>query len=1149
MSKLTKFQLVCAAVLALIGTGSASAFSASNYRSTSKLATGKWVKISIPESGMYEITYDELRAMGFNNPQKVKVYGNGGNRITEVLTGAYPDDLNAVPILRTENKICFYGNGPLSFSITDYSSSPRFVRQFNPYSQVGCYMLTEDSSTDRSPVQRPTVTVNNYVNKPTSLSCFIHENELVSISSSGKEMLGEDFANIHQMIDYYLPDLADSTIMVNTAVGANATAISYVTGILHSGGHSDTTSYTASSSRIYVPANNYVYYNYASPVGKVKLTHPQERGQFEPMLACTASDFKMNMARLDYFIITYQRNNVINPEADNQLLMTYGVTTGSERFQLPNASDDVVVWNLNNRQAPTNVTLTPYNDESGQGKAFFSSSASTSMYVAFDPTKTLKKVSAYEPVENQNLHGLAVPDLLIITDALFMEQAERLAQMHRAIDGIDVAVVDQKQVFNEFTSGTPDATAYRLICKMFYDRDKTKFKNLLLFGTGTFDNRAIQGEHPGQLMTYQSDNSNYEDFTFTSDDFFGFLEDNSGNNISGERLSIGVGRITCADVDEARTDVDKIIEYYATPDYGVWRNNTLVMSDSPENGQYMFQGEGYKNQIDNELGTGMHVTTVHNTMYPRSTTEPTVDITRKTATEARQLVNNTLKNGVYFATYVGHAGPTALTKYNHMWETSDVVTTSYRHLPIMSTACCDVAHYDMDSRGIAELMFHKRDGGAIALLTTSRMVYATHNDQLNKYFLNALFSNASQGAMPTLGEAYKNSKLSYTTANTNKMSFFLLGDPAMRVNYPITLFNVTKVNGTDVSGTGNMAQIRPLTQFEVEAQVVDSEGNLDTSFNGDATATLYDKQDLFTTLSFTVNGVKTDRNIYFNREKLAEVDGRVVNGKFKATITVPREVMASGETVQLRVYAHKDNSDYMVNGFNRNITMQPYDASAAISDNQAPVITSMYINDEESFSNASVISGSSMLYLSASDDIALNLQSNSVDRGMTLVLDGGRPSYQDISSYAVTQDGGKTVTLEFPLSNLAEGLHTLTFTIHDVVGNSASRTITFMVGQNSTATLTADKLPAYLDGDVNFDFESSLSIAPEVIVRVTDATGKLVWKTTTSSFPVNWDMKDMSGKTVPAGLYRYYGTYNDGSNYGGTPISRLIVLDPVKTAN
>lgn len=131
-------------------------------------------------------------------------------------------------------------------------------------------------------------------------------------------------------------------------------------------------------------------------------------------------------------------------------------------------------------------------------------------------------------------------------------------------------------------------------------------------------------------------------------------------------------------------------------------------------------------------------------------------------------------------------------------------------------------------------MFHKRDGGAIALFTSSRMVYATDNDMWNRFLLKGFFSYEAKGYMPTLGEAYKASKVGFAAANTNKLSLFLLGDPAIKVNYPLSLFNITEVNGTDVTAESAMAQVSPLCKFDIKAQVVDADGNLDTSFNGDA---------------------------------------------------------------------------------------------------------------------------------------------------------------------------------------------------------------------------------------------------------------------------------------------------------------------------
>ena len=428
------------------------------------------------------------------------------------------------------------------------------------------------------------------------------------------------------------------------------------------------------------------------------------------------------------------------------------------------------------------------------------------------------------------------------------------------------------------------------------------------------------------------------------------------------------------------------------------------------------------------------------------------------------------------------------------------------------------------------------------------MVYATDNDMWNRFLLKGFFSYEAKGYMPTLGEAYKASKVGFAAANTNKLSLFLLGDPAIKVNYPLSLFNITEVNGTDVTAESAMAQVSPLCKFDIKAQVVDADGNLDTSFNGDATVTLYDRQSYYTTLSFTIGGNSTTRDIYTPREKLAEVTGRVVNGQFTGTMIVPKAPQAKNEDVLLRVYAHKDNTDRMVNGLTHKITMLPYDESAAITDNQAPVVEAMYINDENGFAAGNVVGSSSMLYITASDNEGINVQPNAVDNTMTLVLDEGKSSYGDVTCYATTGEDGKVINIEFPLNNLSDGLHTITYTVYDMVGNCTTRTITFMVGQVGQAELVADALPAYLDREVNFDLETNLSQTPEVIVRVTDATGKLMWKTTTNSFPVTWDMKDMNGNKVPAGLYRYFGTYNDGTNHGGTSINKLIVLDPLKVA-
>ena len=1155
MRKLTILQMVTVAMSVLLCTGMAQAFDASFFTPQSKLATGKWVKIAITDNGVYELTYDELLSMGFSNPDRVRIYGNGGFLINEKLDeNDIVDDLKPVPVLRTHNKICFYGKGHTQLSLTGGNTSPRFTRVFNPYSLEGCYFLTEESGSELSVSTAEAVVPTNPVDYFTCLSYFYHENELDAVSRTGRDMLGEDIRLNKVRINFTVPDIADSSIMVNTvAAVANKSSLTYVGAVINCGNAIDTVPYSSLQSRVN-KVGDYDYYFTASPYAKVKLRRLTDRGYFEPFLTFgTGSSPDLTLARLDYVILTYSRSNVVREQYDSQLLMGYGRILGNERFKLPNAASTTVVWSITNPSNPVSIPLVKYNDHQVQGYYFSAKNEMNGLFIAFDPAKKLKKITSYEPVENQNLHALQTPELLIITDKMYHEQAERVAALHRAVDGIDVAVVDQDKVFNEFSSGVRDAMGYRLLCKMLYDRNPDKFKNLLLFGHGNLDNRGITGPLAGSLLTYQTINSSNEDFSYTSDDFYGMLADKSGSNIASDKLSIGVGRMTCSTMDEAVNDVDKLVEYYANPDYGVWRNNALVFTDDSRGnkGEFTFQGEGYRNQIDNEQSTGMQVTAVHGVLYPRSSEEAYASggISNMPATVAKDQLTHTFKSGVYFGTYVGHAGSIGFTKSIDMWNNRDVMSTSYQHLPILYTSCCNVAHFDYGRHGIAELMFHKRDGGAIALITASRMVLSGDNDALTTRFIRKMFGYHDSGKMLTLGEALRLAKLEMGYTNFNKMKFFLLGDPAIKINYPVTRFKITKVMGVDMSDSTATARLHPLQRFPVEAQVVDENGTLDKTFNGDATMTLYDKNEVFCSISNTSMGALVTRDIKTNRAKLGEVNGRVVNGIFKGSMIVPMEVKASNENVLLRVYAHQDNSSVMVNGFNDKLVMKPYYESVAVNDTQAPVIDAMYINDEATFTDGAVVGAKSMVYITARDNEAINLQSNSVTNGLNLMLDGGNTSYSDIDCYVTAGADGKSISVKYPLSDIAEGLHTLTFTVTDLKGQRASRTITFMVGQKGGATLVADKLPVYRGETVNFDVESTVKGNPEYVVRVTDAVGKLVWKTHTSTFPVAWNLTDNQGQQVPAGLYRYYGTYVDGEIYGGTPINDLIVLDPIKTAN
>ncbi len=114
---------------------------AARYAANSVLASGRWAKIRVPETGVYQLTDALIRQAGFNDLNKVKVYGYGGNLQNEQLVGVELqalDDLKELPTCLVNGKRLFYARGPVSW--TDASAT---VRTRNPYSDYGYYFLTQ----------------------------------------------------------------------------------------------------------------------------------------------------------------------------------------------------------------------------------------------------------------------------------------------------------------------------------------------------------------------------------------------------------------------------------------------------------------------------------------------------------------------------------------------------------------------------------------------------------------------------------------------------------------------------------------------------------------------------------------------------------------------------------------------------------------------------------------------------------------------------------------------------------------------------------------------------------------------------------------------------------------------------------------------
>ncbi len=1137
-------NIVCLAVTCLAIAIQAHAFPTSKYASQSALRSGRWVKISVPENGMYEITAEELSAMGFNDINKVQVYGLGGHPINEKLTGEVPDDLYPIPTgIYTTTKIYFYGAGPVKMSMNQRSSDmPFFQRTYNSYSTQGYYFLHESNTVVRPERGNQGTAFTNM--RSTSYDYYYHENELSSVGYTGRQLLGEDITLSPITLDYQLNNLASNSIVVNVCAAAQIREDSaWVQASVLSNGATMELPFTTRQSGIPSSNSEYSHYNIANPAARLTSDDIKSTGQLQVGLQYFGN--RLNTAKLDFFIITFEHSNKIGTNPYYQFRVWYPSIAADDRIDIPGGSSALQVWEVSDPLNPKRyVTSATTGADGAAARSFIPGERTTpSQFMVFNPKHPMRKInSGFQEIENQNIHGLPTPDMVIVTCPAFHEQAQRVANLHSEHEGLTVHVLNQEDIFNEFSGGTPDAMAIRLMCKMFYDRNPSKFKYLLMFGHGSFDNRGLVSVKPNRVITYESDNSSDENNSYVTDDFFGFLDDYSGETLSSDVQRLGIGRITSASVTEAESDVDKLYDYVLNPDYGSWRNAAMMSAETGDDNLHIYQCENtFMLMNDKEqLNTQFNFEKAYIDMFPRAVNEQwEADENNRTSLEARRHMNEVLNRGVYFYSYIGHAGASTLTR-SGLWDSHMVNTVSYPHLPIMTLACCDVGRFDSSTRGITEHMVHKRDGGAIAVLTASRQVYADSNDALNRAFISALFSYGSTGQMTTLGDAFRQAKQSFKTANQNKLKFHLFGDPAMKVNYPKPLFKITKINGHNVTENDTVA-VLPMRRITFEAQVMKADGvTLDNTFTGDATVSLYDVERKFRNITYHKNTINT----YYPRELLAEINGRVVNGIFTGSIIVPRYEKAKYELIRMSVYAHKDGTDQMVNGKHEHLRMSLYNNGNAIHDVENPVINDMFINDKSTFSEEAFVPSNSTLYISATDDIAFNIQSMSVGNAMTLQLDGGQSSFYLIKNYANVSDEGRQLNIAYPLTGLSSGRHTLRFTVYDLSGNSASREITFVVGQSSSLLIKSDRKAT--STNATFDImRSTLNTSPEVTLKVTDAQGNLVWTTTTSTFPCTWDLKNKQGQRVPAGLYKYYGTYVAGDQYGGTDIDNLIVIDPL----
>ena len=501
---MNRFSIILTLGLLLIPGVSKSAFNSSFYKNKSALAEGKWVKIGISETGVYDISYEELAAMGFSEPAKVAVYGRGGRVLPENFTtnaGAptLTDDLAQVPVLHQGNRLYFYGLGPEEIKFQgDANSSIKgyFTRVSNNiYTKRGYYFLT-DATAPKA------MSTSSYVSSAaevkTGVSYCYHELDSVQNNTgSGQlfwgERVGYPFSPKRQW-DVSMPDVTGEKGMLECALYfSNHEGVSATVSYGLEGAEAFSAPYKVSGSSYFVP--------FSSIRGEIGLPGGTEGTVF----ASLDTPMMFDQSYVDYWVLSYPRT-MPTPGTFNQQLFALPEisrnTTG--KFTLERA-ENYVILDVTNPANPVLLSKSPQDGGAGAYSIKMSTS-SVPVVVVFDTSKQQKQISGfeknYEQITNQNLHGYKDlgAEFVIITTAQFKSYAEEIAQLHRDHDGIEVIVATAEECYNEFSAGVPDPMAYRSFLRMLYMSER-KPKNVLLFGPLHGDSRGIQVEkNPREIL-------------------------------------------------------------------------------------------------------------------------------------------------------------------------------------------------------------------------------------------------------------------------------------------------------------------------------------------------------------------------------------------------------------------------------------------------------------------------------------------------------------------------------------------------------------------------------------------------------------------------------------------------------------------------
>ena len=521
---------------------------------------------------------------------------------------------------------------------------------------------------------------------------------------------------------------------------------------------------------------------------------------------------------------------------------------------------------------------------------FYGKTHTAGDFIAFNDADLL--IPELSKVTSQTSYDYSNKNLIILSDPEMMPTAEILSRV-KTDQGFHPIAVNVEDIYNTYGNGLVSPSILSHFMDVALKKSGGSLKYILLLGgisKGSKKNH-IPLDYDAPLET-------------ATDDTY-------------HRKTIYIGRIPALSNVEAEVWTQKI-ETYPSP--GIWQT------------KFVFIADDYKKKWESSFTTSLSNTTreieksalpirpyqIFLDEYESATDQNEID------SRARFEVEQKINEGVSLVSFLGHGNQTAWSEENILNEKSISRLSNAKSLGVFTALTCAYGEIDDHLRSGSEHLLFKKNGGAVAVLSTTREIRAGLAIDFNGHLFKTLIKEFEHASELSLGEWIQRAKETYRNPSEVE-NIILLGDPSMKIPLPKMNLELNTLNGFAVKKDSEM---------KISSQKIVATGMLPT---------LDSIQEMHGVLLGSPSDVRSkDRNrtglkITYTKpsRSISKVAGTSPTNAFKMELIIPHDALPK-ERKEYLLFISAQTKDKLY-GAKQKITLTPNIHS--IDDTQAPSIT------------------------------------------------------------------------------------------------------------------------------------------------------------------------------------------------------------------